>query len=221
MNLGSARRPVPAPHSFGMTSVLDNFNRANEQPLGAASGGDTWGTDKWRSDPFGDMTVNANKLVFRAVGATQGSQALLGSYGPDSELSFTVESYSSGTSDILWALIRGAVTGVEQCNGYGMYIAVSTGAGGSPPQPFDIGLIRYDAGSMTFLKIGRIGGVAFGDSFGLSAVGSVITAWYKPTGSSVWQARLSVVDSTYSGAGRIGLALDDPFTLENLCGGTR
>lgn len=220
MNLGSARPVVLAPNDFGLTNVLDSFVRADQNPLATASNGDTWGTDTWIDNPFGNLSVQSNKLVFQSP-ATQGSQALSASYGPVCEASFTVDSYNGSTPATMWVLIRGAVTGVAQANGYGMVLSIPLAAQGTPPCTFDISLFRVTAGVQTYLRFGRIGSVAFGSSFGLGAFGSTITGWYKPSGSSVWQPRISAVDATYSAAGRIGLSIDDTYTISTLRGGTR
>lgn len=227
MQLGTPRPIVRAPHTFGQTSILDNFNRADSEVLGTASGGDVWGTDPWSDNSFNTLKIASNKLTDSISGATVGAQALNGSYGPNCEMSFTLDSWSSSAfGSVMSCLLRGTVTGVNKASGYGMALGpgLFDALGGGSGHSIGISIFKVtngDSGDRVHLKLMLVGPCVFGDSFGLSAVGSLLTAWYLPNGSAVWQAYGSVTDTTFSGAGRIGMQIEDPFTIDNLRGGTR
>ena len=66
----------------------------------------------------------------------------------------------------------------------------------------NIRLFRDDAGTRTQLGSSSAQAMSNGDSIGISAVGSTITAWYKASGGS-WTAKITQTEATYTAGGRL------------------
>lgn len=63
--------------------------------------------------------------------------------------------------------------------------------------------------------------VAAGDKFGISVIGSTITAWWRDHTSGLWSVIGTDTDSTITGAGNIGVEIQGgTWVLDNLSGGS-
>ena len=80
---------------------------------------------------------------------------------------------------------------------------------------------RVDNGSQTQLGAAISQTFASGDSIGASMVGSLITVYYKAAAGS-WTSMGTRTDGTYTGAGKIGVAIFDNISgaIDNFGGGT-
>ena len=195
--------------AFPTTGLLDNFNRATEDPL--ANG--TW------SGPVisghGQLKVGSGGSANQAVPSAGGNSSSYWSaatFGPDCEV-FTVLSQKPGDGLLiaLYArIVNPNVAGAT--DGYRLLILTLAAA----DQWF---ISRIDNDVATTLGLLATQEIATGDSLGLEIVGSTITAYHKSAG--VWSAVFSRTDATYTAAGNIAI-FDNATTglLDDFSGGT-
>jgi hypothetical protein len=167
---------------FGGSALLDDFNRANGNLGGTtASGGGTW------TFVFGsDMLINGNLIQPNG----NSLDYLSSTFSADVEVFMTIVNVgvSPNGSDNRGLMVR-YNSGTGQC--YFLYIDADANWH-----------ITLDVGGSSLGTATQA--IAAGDAMGLSAIGSTIKAWYKPSGGS-WTALITVTDSTYSGSGKIAV----------------
>lgn len=187
--------------AFPTTSLLDDFNRANADPISG-----TWTTPIGLSGGAGAIEIVSNQVAGRAGDGMWD----LTTYGPDLEAWFTmVDKPGNGLGGIFAYGRMSTLT--NTANGYSVDFRVTGGTD-------TIRIIRYDAGSGTVLDST---GQTFnaGDGIGLEIIGSTIKMYRRDTG--VWGEVFSFVDATYSAAGYIGLGkLPDSTAQDDFGGGT-
>lgn len=191
--------------AFPTTSILDDFNRADENPLaGGWSSGPVW---------YGDPL---HKLVSNQAAAVTGGpfhDAVWGTtFAADQEIYVTVATVTNLTSIALYARLTG-----ENTSGYtNAYFSVdfnnSTG---------NVSLQHYD-GSETVLDTANIsGGLASGDSIGMECIGTSIKVYHKPSAGS-WTEICSGTSSAQNVSGKLGITTDSSlglYRLEDFGGG--
>lgn len=191
--------------AFPTTGLLDTFNRANGA-LGA-----NWTKGIYATTDSG-LTITTNVVLSDGAGGRANAHGFWnpGTFGPDSEATLDVVS-ASGTVVGLWVRLTGTTGSM---NGY----AWKRDIGGATNE-----MSRYDAGAQTVLGVSTNGsGFAAGDSWGLEIVGNALKAYRKPSaGSWALESGTSRTDSTYTGAGNIGVEVWGGGTsLDNFGGGT-
>jgi hypothetical protein len=188
--------------TFGASSVLDNFNRANEGPPLSSS----WVAHS--TSP--QMKVASNVATHAAAGSyTDNWQVWNTTYGPDVEAYVTLS--NKATDAYAWVWVRYDNTSF---NGYG---AAIYGANANR-----LRLFRLDGGVRTQLGADVTQTISSGDSIGIQVIGSTIKMFYKPVGGS-WGEKLAASDSTYTGSGKMALQLQElnnAATLDDFGGGT-
>lgn len=187
--------------SFPQSSILDNFNRANTGPPPSSN----WTTGVDGSS--GSFTVTSNEA--KATNAGHSSAYWnVSNFGPDVEAYITIGS-TEGPSRLHFR-IQGEGTGTW--DGYTLLAYTPTN---------ELYIYRVDNGSQTQLGAAISQTINSGDSFGISMEGSTITIYYKTSGGS-WTSVGTRNDSTYSGAGKIGISTFDSssITLDDFGGGT-
>lgn len=160
---------------FPTTTVLDDFNRANEGPPPSASW-TTWISSglKVVSNEIGPNDTGGNGAYWNAVMP-----------GPDVEAHLTIATLSDATTYInLYARYD-----VALFKGYVMNHTVAS--------PDTWALVREDGGSSATLVSGTQD-LSNGDAMGIRCVGSLIEGWLRVNG--IWQRVGSATDATYSGA---------------------
>jgi hypothetical protein len=182
------------------TAVLDNFNRSNEGPPPSAN----W--SRGYMNLLGQWEVSGNQA--------------------------TVDSLTNGAAHNYWNVgtfgdseVHAKITTLPTSGSVGMTLRM-VDLGGLTPDGYILGIDsdgcairRYDDGTSSVLASFGFA-VSAGDSFGLSAVGSTLTAYYK-SGAGEWTALGSVTDDTYSTAGYISLATDNAdVVVDDFGGGT-
>lgn len=190
-------------------TILDNFNRSDNLLHNSpnASSGDTWSNQRINGGGTNDLQISSSQLGSSTGSATNGY--LTSNYGPDVEVYCNI-SVLPASGNYVFFITRLHDQGTTSFDGYGMiYIATDTWQ-----------IRRYDNGTSTVLA-SATQAVSAGDSIGFSAVGSTLTAYYKPSASATWTSLFSTTDSTYSNAGPIGLELGDTTArVDDLSGGT-
>jgi hypothetical protein len=183
---------------------LDNFNRANGT-LGSNWGGVIFNTGNTaleiRSQHAAGVTSSYNSNYWSA------SQM-----GPDAEVYADVPTVTAN-NDFIYVMLR-----ITQPNGggNGYRVRVDKQSGTDV-----ISIQRVDNATSTTLGATFSQEVSNGDAIGLRAVGTTLTAYYKPASGS-WVALGSRTDSTYTTAGYIGLGVyGSTGRLDNFGGGTK
>ena len=192
--------------AFPTTSVLDAFNRTNGD-LGAGwtspiyPGADDWSIvsnvavpDSWVSPVFADDYWNA------------------ATFGPNSEAYADMPTLPQDYCQD-WVSCRLASEGGSSLDGYQVqYLYIASGTD-------QIYILRLEGASNTQLGATISQDFSNGDSLGIEAIGSAITA-YRKTGGT-WASLGSRTDTTYTAAGHIGMGGDDSTSLlDNFGGGT-
>lgn len=183
--------------AFPTTSVLDNFNRATENPL---SGGGNW------TNPllFGNSALQIESGVANQVGGTSsGANSAYRSnttYGPDSEAYITLTVKSGSSLVAVYARITNPNSSGAS-DGYSVSLAISGGTD-------TLRVERVDNDIKTIIASASQE-VSAGDAFGLECNGTTIAAYYKASGGS-WNATptASTTDATYGSAGYVGLTIN-------------
>jgi hypothetical protein len=196
--------------AFPTTGILDNFNRAAEGPPPSASWTNVW------IDAAGGLRTDGVACLMNAAGdGVDSSYWNVADFGPDCEVhaKFPIkDSFPTGAEFVL--ALRLANIGTGTTDGYGLDIDIG-GAGVHS-------VMRYD--NQVPAGVGSTFSQAWtaGDSFGFEAIGTTLKAYYKPAAGS-WTEIASRTDSTYTAAGKIGLAiagLNAEGTADDFGGGT-
>jgi hypothetical protein len=176
--------------AFGASAtLLDNFNRANETPIGG----------NWT--PGGvDSDDNAVDLSSNAVVAGNTSPSCTAywnaaTFGPDVEVYLTVAT-KPATSAYVRLYCRVASPNTTTPDGY--MLQAETASGGTDL----VRLFRMDDGGFTQIGSSYTTEWSSGDLFGVEAVGDAISA-YRNTGGG-WTQIITATDGTYSAAGSVG-----------------
>jgi hypothetical protein len=193
-----------APPAFPTTGILDNFNRAQEVPLGNG----TW-TCPLKSGDNNLEVDSSNQL--EAISSPGSCYWSANTFGPDTEAYLNVVTKPVGTDCIaLVARISGAGGSIS---GYQGKFCNSAGT-----DTWD--LYRYDSGVTTQIGTGGTTELTNGDSMGLEVIGNSIKLYHKPA-AGAWTVRASATDSTYTSSGRIGVRMDHiGIVADDFGGGT-
>ena len=188
--------------SFPVTAILDNTTRADESPL---SDGAKWTCPMYNGDAALQLSTNQIIRIGISDGDCYWNNA---TFGPKTEVYATVATVT-GTGCI-HLLLRGANPGLATLNGY---IVQYCNLGSNQ---WDI----YKIVSGTFTSIVTASGtISSGDGIGFSATSTTLTGYKRVSGT--WSSTITVTDSTYTGAGNIGIHIEgSAFALTSIGGGT-
>jgi peptidoglycan/xylan/chitin deacetylase (PgdA/CDA1 family) len=180
---GGTAVPALADTLPGVTPVLDNFNRADEDPL---SGGGNWTS----ATSLGGAKLQDNAVASSVT--TTSTSLWKDSYPGDVEARATILTATNNSG----VYARASLNGSGQVSGY---IWQWLGATGSPPS---FVLSRIDANNLTTLA--TFGGFSLdsGDQLALRVIGSSLEGWVYHLGA--WQKVASATDTTYQ-TGKIGV----------------
>ena len=196
--------------AFPTTSVLDDFNRANESPVNT----------NWAAIPDiadGEMNLNTN-AVRAAEASTSMSHWSAASFGPDMEVFITVVVWEDANGSNHFLHVRLDPSGTTGIDGYQMATTKRSG------QDDQIEIVRLDADTETILgSVFDVGGeLDDGIDIGLEVIGTTI-AVYRDTGGG-WSQDFSREDSTYDGTSphvRIAMGMEDESgSMDDFGGGT-
>jgi peptidoglycan/xylan/chitin deacetylase (PgdA/CDA1 family) len=178
---GWTAAPAGAATLPGGTPILDNFNRANENPL---SGGGNWGA----------LSSGGAQLLNNAVASSGTGTTTSGwkdSYTGDVEARATVLI----STDNAGLVAHASLNGVGQLSGY-----LWQWQGANSPATF--ALYREDANAFTTLATFAGFSLDPGDQLALRVIGDSVQGWVYHLGS--WQQVASATDTTYR-TGKIGV----------------
>ena len=176
------------------TSVLDNYNRSNTGP----PQGGNWSV-------ITAITSVGFKIVSNQAQPGGDSAACyeywnVETFGPDSEVFYTVPTVDSASDYVGLSLMLGTLNPTNASTFTGYEADFIQRAGGSPVNEAQIS--RIDAGTPTGLDSPVSYTVVAGDTLWFRKVGSTIQLYAKPSGGS-YSLLLEVTDNTYS-TGYIG-----------------
>ena len=169
--------------SFPINGILDNFNRANENPLNSTN----WG------EPF-SPAADSLQIVTNQVTTQVGTSGYCENYwkttfGPGIECYFLISTIQT-TNDIYIDVIIPSKISSSTPSGYNINVSKQAGTD-------VITLARQDNG--VFTTLGTFNQeVSSADSIGISFIAGVLTGYYK-SGAGAWASLGSANDSTYSG----------------------
>lgn len=181
---------VPPSLPFPSTPILDNFNRANENPLNSTN---------WFSGFDGDSPLKlvSNHVTVPGTSGLWGSAAWKTVNPGNSEAYVDLVQESTGSGyGMLWVALQTLSTTADVI---GYQLEMDNGAGWW--------LYRWDdeGNQETLIDAYSQQGFRNGDSAGLRVKDGTISVWRKPAGGA-WGMLDSIADSTYTG-GYIGLEL--------------
>jgi hypothetical protein len=193
--------------AFPTTSVLDNFNRANEGPPPSAN---------WSADQYG-LALAGWAVVSNTIDASANFSANYWSastFGPDCEGFITLTTWTFSANDVdLTARLQGGV-GTSAVDGFTVKAtSVSGGANDT------IKIMRLDNGTNTQLGATITQELADGDSLGIECSGTSISAYYKPA-AGAWTLGGTRTDAAHGSAGNLGIyAANTSTALDDFGGG--
>ena len=194
------------PVSFPSTGILDSFTRADENPL---SDGGLWTSKLFASDATLKLASNQ---VLQTSAVECSNWWNQNSFGPDCEVYVTIATLpSSGNIGAVYC--RTANEGTASFNAYCIKY---TNQGSS-----QFNIAKVSAGSTTSLA-SFTQAISAGDAMGISAVSTLLTAYARASG--IWSSLGSFTDATFSSAGHLGLLGGDVASalvaFTNFGGGT-
>lgn len=192
--------------AFPTTSILDDFNRANEGPPPSAN---------WVNGGFTDyLKVLSNQAI--TTPAWLGGEMWNTDFGPDCEVYYTIAALNGNTAANIDLFARVQLDGGGvMTDGYAVVWVAGSG-----------NLIIYRTAAWSILKsVTGAQTLADGDSVGMSVVGTTISVYHKPSAGS-WTLITTQTDSSVSSAGKIGVyvtAVTTPtntISIDDFGGGT-
>lgn len=186
--------PVRAFQAFPSTSILDNFNRANENPL---SGGGNWTGPVETGAGKNQLRLVSNAVTGDTSGTSQ-SYWVATTFNADQEVYAALDTKFTTGSVYFWLNLQSPGT-----SGVDGYFAGIFNDGSDKT-----GLYRVTDQSFVATVYEVTTTIADGDMWGVRNSGGTFTTYRKPSGGS-WAAvsGASGTDTTY-GAGYIGLGCD-------------
>jgi hypothetical protein len=187
--------------AFPTTSVLDDFNRANEGPPPSASWTNSAGTAG-----LAGLQVVSSTLQNSGSFEQREDYWNVTTFGPDSEVYVTVTTVGI-TSFRLY--LRLQTPGTAGTDGYLAYFASTA-----------VFIYRIDNTSLTQQGASVSLTLAGGESYGFEIIGSDMNVYKKSGGS--WGTTLATrTEATYSAAGNIAIGTDaQNWVLDDFGGGT-
>lgn len=198
--------------TFPTTTLLDDFIRGDMGPHPSRNWADT-AFDAGGSD---GLKVVSNAAKTNTLGVNNESFWKNTLWGPDTEVfcDLTAKNANAG-SYFYFGFRMGQPANPTARSGYVALFGF--------PSDGNCTVFRLDGASTPQVGSSIPVTINAGDSYGISMIGSTITAWRKPAGGS-WTSQGSVTDSTYQARGHISLgALDvttHSYILNNFSGGT-
>lgn len=188
--------------AFPTTGILDNFNRADENPLVGATGTE-WG-DRNTND---DLSIETNLVRGQTVGTLASRYWAAATFGPDCEAYCSVNHTPNTAADYirLWARIQNP--GAVGETGYMMQWSNNTSGA----------RLFVETARETFTQLAQNASARYadGDVIGIELIGTSFKLYQN--GTSI----LSVTDGTISLAGNIALGgRGTSFRWDDFGGGT-
>ena len=192
--------------AFPTTSVLDAFTGTNGDDLPTYSG--NWS----QTAGIANLEIQSNSATATSNGTNNSNYWNASNFGPDSECYVTISTKHGTGNAVVCGVRHQQETSGATIAGYWIYSLTNTGTD-------QYTLERLDNGVITQLGADFAQEITAGDSIGIEAVGSTLTAYYH-NGSS-WSSLGTRTDSTYSGAGKLLLFCSDTSArLDGFGGGT-
>ncbi len=193
--------------AFPSTSVLDNFTRADENPL---SGGGNWAV---LSTSAPTLKLVSNRVTC-STNALNQNYWTVADFGPDCEVfaTFAVVSTSAGGLRLFARVVQEG--GANTFDGYCLRCSWVTGGANDT-----VTLNVVTNGVLTVLNT-FTHEMVDGDKYGMTCIGTVLEAWCAPVATGVWGSLGTydtVSDGTkYSAAGKIAVGMGNTTTIERL-----
>jgi DNA uptake protein ComE-like DNA-binding protein len=198
---------------FPTTPVLDDFNRANEDPVAG-----NWAQFSITTG-YGQHRLVSNTLRDNTATNAAWNYYSAATFGPDSEVFCTVANPPANGFGVTllqrFVGVGGAESGIS---GYTAYF------GGTASNEITFEITRFTGGVTVSLASAQPGLTwSAGDKIGFRSAGTELSAWVYKAGA--WLKVLAVADSTYLRTGSIGLSTFDSngsptIQIDDFGGGT-
>jgi len=194
---------------FPTTSLLDNFNRANNDIA--------VGNSNWNGTPWGFIaspSILSNQVVDQTGSGSNGSWNT--QFGPDCEVYLTIRvlpPFDSGNGILVCARFTNqSTTG----NGYCLQVFPKASSNN-----FQLYKGNWNTG-FTLITQATYTSLAIGSSIGLEIIGNQLKMFYKLAAGSWTQVGSTATDNTYTAAGYIGFGLlpGSAGEVDDFSGGT-
>lgn len=179
--------------AFPEPPLLDDFNRANENPL---SQGGLWNTSGTNLLSQTRLLTTSNEAEAGATANRRGSFRPE-DYGPDVSFAAVMRGWPDNNREFHIFLAMDVDANPTTPDGYSLRIE---GQGTPPyayPVPFDWTLVRFANGGETTIATALNVDSSTGDSVGFWRDGDRLSGWLNETGT--WVEILTVDDTTYAG----------------------
>ena len=189
---------------FPTTSVLDTFNRPDENPLASGWLGPLTFTGE------NQLKVLSNQAAGTTADPSFNSSYWNTTYGPDVEAYAKVPAINIGNRIEIYARI----VDVHPIDGTDAYCVSVAGTAWTLRK-------ITNSSSVAIGAIETLTALAANDEFGIEIVGTTLNAWHKPV-AGAWTLLFSRTDSTWTTAGFTGLrCFGDIFRIDDFGGGNR
>lgn len=174
--------------AFVGPALLDDFNRADENPL---SGGGNWAEVSASS---GNLRIISNEVAC-SVSTTSDAYWTPAVFGADCEAYCTIVTKPSTNGDGVEIIARAGDVGASTWDGYTFYMATQAGT-----DTWE--LRRFIAGSVTALTSGTRE-ITNGEKIGIRCIGSRIEGWVYSAGA--WTRITYTTDTTFHCPGYVAM----------------
>lgn len=193
--------------AFPSTPILDDGGRSDENPLSQLG---LW------SIPTGANAIQLTTGTFRSTDTSGANNfAIRGAYAPDQEAFFSIPSYA-GEHGVLLCVHDSTGTAVVALATMNCYQAVFSSSG------YFVYRVTNNSNSILInTTTWASKGLTWGDNVrcGARRAGSRFEVWFSETASGVWVQTDSVVDTTFSIGGAIGMRKTLTSQIDNFGGG--
>jgi hypothetical protein len=187
--------------SYG-EGVLDEFTRANENPLGISDGNWT-ATDPNNRPPLQLASNSATQTVAGDPNYSHWTRQTFDSSTGEAQIWACTDGGQLGAALETWRVALWLVVG-GSVSGYLAYYGGGIGKG--------FALRRYDGGIASFTGIGGSGG-GYPTGLGIGINGGNVECWASygdPFNPTTWALQCSATDGAYRGKFYGGIAIEDP-----------
>lgn len=207
--------------AFPTTSIIDDYNRANADPVSG-----NWSGPAYGSGPSANRCkIVSNQLCPTSTTPTSGrsDDYSTTSYGPDVEAYVTIAAVGEANT-ATELVVRMQNAGTDNVSGYGAYaLRYSTGESDLTLFHLDNAAGTVFPGVSAYIPYFGNGTISWqiGDKYGIAVIGSTLQLWINQAATPGWNLVGSLSDNSYTTAGPISPMIEhSAWKLDDVGGGT-